>query len=1056
MKGKKLAKKKKNTVFGKSSDFWSYFPHTTLGIFRKFLISFLLIAILPLLIFGIYSYSSMSRVGKTSIARVKETIDQKTRETLVLQAVQAAGEVRRFLEDREMDLRELLRMKATPKSFLEFSRLHESLVWLPDGHGKNSPGIKKRIPVYKELSFVLPSGKELFKIRENKIVPARKLKNVSNPRNTTYLNEKYFPETKKLSPGEIYVSHLDGFFVTPDEQFKNKGDKEKLKISKYYDGVIRFAAPKFVGKKLVGVVVLGVDHAHLMEFTQHLIPNSGEEVVFPEYKTGDYAFMFDDEGWIITHPKFWDIRGVDKTGKPVPAYTASTPPSIVKKGLIPFNLDSAAFIHPNYPFVAAEVRKLNTGSVVTKNVGGILKVMAYAPILYNKGVYKRYGIFGGITIGSEIHRFRGAADIAARELSGKIESFRDDLIGFTFFTFLIVLVIAWFFSNSFSSPIRKLTDVVKSFADGDLSKTSDISRNDELGVLSNSFNIMAYELKKNREELLNSFKELKRSKENAVRYAKDLEYQLKIFSAIQEISNLLGRTFDINYIIKEILKSSVEAIGFDRAILYLLDESGNYLECRDMYGFTPEEAKSAAKSRFNIKRHNCIETKVLQTGKIVFVKNFKRYKEATAIDKKINRISKSSSFVYVPLKIKEKTIGILGADKLRTKRKINSNEINSLQVFANQVSRVIENAKLYQEIIAQRNFVNDIFNNMLNGVITTDGNGTITSINKPAMEILELKYNPVNDSLYKIFPQYSSVFEEINKQVNEKGVYRSYNQKFVVNGKIKYFNLSISKIRSSTSGKEQPIVAIIQDQTERKALEDHIQKVDRLVSLGRFAAAIAHEIRNPLTGLSLFLDDIHDRLASNPAMREVISQALDEIERLEKLVNEILDFATPTVKEKKKIDLAGLINSTISFVEKHAAKSNVKIELDLTENVPPIEADAGKLRQALLNILINAIQFQPGGGKILIKTFTEESIIGITLEEKKTLWAVVTIEDAGPGIPDEKKTEIFEPFYSEFPEGTGLGLAIVHSIITEHNGFVFVSDSQLGGAKFSLYFPVKK
>jgi len=1034
-------------------DFWSYFPGTKLGIFRKFLASFLLISILPLLIFGIYSYSSMSRVGKTSIERVRESIDEKTRGTLVLQAIQTAEGVKTFLENCESDLRDLALRPVSAKMYLEFYTTHKSVVWLPDGQGKSSPGIKKRLPLYKEISFVAPNGQEIVKIKDGKILPKRLLKNVRNPRNTSYLNEKYFARTIKLPPEEIYVSHLHGFFVTPKEQFPSKKDKELLKIGKYYDGVIRFAMPKYEKGKLKGILVLGLDHAHLMEFTQHLIPNSGDRVVFPDYNSGNYAFLFDDEGWIITHPKFWDIRGVDKSGNPVPPFTSHTPKTLLRKGLIPFNLDSAGFVHPNYPFVAKEVRKLNSGSVLTRNVGGTVKVMAYAPIIYNKGVYKKYGIFGGVTIGSEIHRFRGSANTVARELGAKIQAFRDDLIGFTIFTFLIVLIVAWFFSRSFSEPIKKLTETVKNFSEGDLKEISNVKRNDEIGVLSNSFNVMAYELKKSREKLLLSMKELERSRENAVRYAKDLEYQLKIFSAIQSISNLLGKTFDEKFIIKEILRLSVEAVGFDRAILYLLDEKGKYLECRDIYGFTEEEEKFARRSKYHIEHHDCIETRVLKKGEIIFVRNFKKYKDATETDRKINKISKSNSFVYVPLKIKEKTIGVLGADKLRTKRRIKKEEINSLQVFANQVSRVIENARLYQRIISQRNFVNDVFNNMLNGVLTTDGNGIVTSINDPARKILELNGKVTGESVYKIFPEYNNLLTEIEKALAESGVYKSYNQKILINGKVKYLNISVSRFEGKFEN-QIPTVTIIQDQTERKALEDHLHKIDRLASLGKFAAAIAHEIRNPLTGLSLFLDDIHDTVSDNPRLRETISRALDEIERLENLVNEILDFAAPSAKEMTSTDVNKLVNSTLAFVEKQAAKNGIEIKLELSEKIPQAQADQGKLRQALLNILLNAIQVQKEGGKILIKTSVSKSLKNISLESSKDRWITISIEDAGPGIPDELKNEIFEPFFSQAPDGTGLGLAIVHSIINEHRGHIFVGDSKLGGAKFSIFLPI--
>ncbi len=110
-----------------------------------------------------------------------------------------------------------------------------------------------------------------------------------------------------------------------------------------YNGVIRFVTPVFQNGSKIGILSLGLDHQHLMEFTQHVQPNSPEEKLFPSYNSGDYAFMFDDEGWIITHPKIWDIRGVDGNGILVPAYTENTSSKSIDLGIIPFNLDSAAF-----------------------------------------------------------------------------------------------------------------------------------------------------------------------------------------------------------------------------------------------------------------------------------------------------------------------------------------------------------------------------------------------------------------------------------------------------------------------------------------------------------------------------------------------------------------------------------------------------------------------------------------------------------------------------------------------------------------------------------------
>ena len=117
--------------------------------------------------------------------------------------------------------------------------------------------------------------------------------------------------------------------------------------------------------------MIALDQRLLMEFTQHILPNKIETTVFPSYRSGNYAFMFDDEGWAITHPKLWDIRGVDKSGKWVPAFSSTTKDSTIAAGYIPFNLDDAAFIHPNYPFVADEIRRKNAGVV-----GAILAMSA--------------------------------------------------------------------------------------------------------------------------------------------------------------------------------------------------------------------------------------------------------------------------------------------------------------------------------------------------------------------------------------------------------------------------------------------------------------------------------------------------------------------------------------------------------------------------------------------------------------------------------------------------------------------------------------------------------
>jgi hypothetical protein len=279
------------------------------------------------------------------------------------------------LRNREFDLIELSNFEINKPTLVKFSQSKTAQIWIRSEQPDDTVGVWKFIPLYKEVEFIDTSGNQIIKIVEGDAVPDWQKRNIREPKNTTYFSENYFNESKNLSEGEIYVSHLNGFFVSQEEY--------RLDPMIQYNGVIRFVTPVFRNGIKKGYLALGLDHRHLMEFTQHVLPNSPEEKLFPDYSSGDYAFMFDDEGWVITHPKIWDIRGVDGTGKPVPAYTEKTPPEIIKRGEIPFNLSSAAFIHPNYPLVYSRVIQKKSGKVVTKNIAGTEKIMVYSPFLYD-------------------------------------------------------------------------------------------------------------------------------------------------------------------------------------------------------------------------------------------------------------------------------------------------------------------------------------------------------------------------------------------------------------------------------------------------------------------------------------------------------------------------------------------------------------------------------------------------------------------------------------------------------------------------------------------------
>ena len=155
------------------------------------------------------------------------------------------------------------------------------------------------------------------------------LRDVSKPENTTFKSERYFQETLKLKSREIYVSRVTGWYVNRNQQLGRAERIEDAVEGKKFEGVIRFAIP-CIGEtgEYEGIVMLSLDHRHLMEFTQHVLPTDERFVVYPSYASGNYAFMFDDEGWIICHPKFYNIRGILPDGTEfdpaAPSYAQTT------------------------------------------------------------------------------------------------------------------------------------------------------------------------------------------------------------------------------------------------------------------------------------------------------------------------------------------------------------------------------------------------------------------------------------------------------------------------------------------------------------------------------------------------------------------------------------------------------------------------------------------------------------------------------------------------------------------------------------------------------------
>lgn len=243
------------------------------------------------------------------------------------------------------------------------------------------------------------------------------------------------------------------------------------------------------------------------------------------------------------------------------------------------------------------------------------------------------------------------------------------------------------------------------------------------------------------------------------------------------------------------------------------------------------------------------------------------------------------------------------------------------------------------------------------------------------------------------------------------------------------------------------IQVIVSDLTEKKKIQDELIQTEKLASLGRLSAAIAHEIRNPLSAVSVNLQFLLRKFSEGTQERRYLDLALEGVKRIEKIVEATLNFARPSKPVFKEEDINDVITSTLPLVEVSTLKKKIEILTKLEPNLPKVKIDFKQIQQVILNILTNAVDAIDKCGTIKIKSYAET--------EGESLYVVVSISDTGCGIPKEDISKIFEPFFTRKSDGTGLGLSVCRQIMDSHGGKIEVESEVNRGTTFYLKFKIK-
>lgn len=250
--------------------------------------------------------------------------------------------------------------------------------------------------------------------------------------------------------------------------------------------------------------------------------------------------------------------------------------------------------------------------------------------------------------------------------------------------------------------------------------------------------------------------------------------------------------------------------------------------------------------------------------------------------------------------------------------------------------------------------------------------------------------------------------------------------------------LYVSQLRGGDPAQAE-WVYVLEDLTERRALEAQLRRVDRLASVGQLAAGIAHEVRNPLAILRATAQLIAGRLVEEEGTNRYARVLVEESDRIERLIGELLEYARPRPPHRTALDLRRTLEDAAHHVRPYALQHDVSIAVEASSAV--LWADDEQLRQALVNLLLNAVQASPPGSAIHVGGAIAEGT------------ATITIADQGRGMSAEVRERACDPFFTTRPEGTGLGLALVSTIVQEHTGTLKIDSAAGAGTTITLTLP---
>jgi len=341
-----------------------------------------------------------------------------------------------------------------------------------------------------------------------------------------------------------------------------------------------------------------------------------------------------------------------------------------------------------------------------------------------------------------------------------------------------------------------------------------------------------------------------------------------------------------------------------------------------------------------------------------------------------------------------------------------------------------------------RAFSDNLVENMPMGLVALDADGRIVAFNQTAESVLQkVAGDVIGRNADEILPETCRAF--IASLQRDKRIMAGELDCPFADGRTVPLEVIVTVLKEE--GKAAAgIVLLFRDITEVRRLKKEIVRNQHLASLGSLAAGVAHEIRNPLSSIKGFATYFRDRYRDNPEDEKTAGIMIQEVDRLNRVISQLLDYARPMTMQRQEVSIQDIIRHALRMIETQAREKGITLQSDLPAEIPAAGIDADRMKQVFLNLYLNALGAMEDGG-----------LLSVVLAELPGEHIRIEIRDTGVGIAPEDLGRIFDPYFTTKPSGTGLGLAIVQKIVDAHGGEIQVESTPGQGTTVTILLPAE-